>query len=101
MGAVRTRKRIDKIGRRLPSQFESDTFGEDHFCFGATMTHLARFAILLAIQPFLCALHRFELDTTMRFGFQSPSSVSVGPPRIMYLPPYFSTVAPASFLYSS
>src|SRR5947199_1813262 len=48
--------------RRSPSQFESDAFGEDHFCFCATMTHLARFAILLAIQPLLCALHRFELE---------------------------------------
>ena len=40
-------------------------------------------------------------STTMRFGSQSPSSTSVAPPRTMYLPPYFSTVAPASFLYSS
>src|SRR4030095_8182373 len=37
----------------------------------------------------------------MRFGFHSPSSTSVFPPRTMYLPPYFSTVAAASFLYSS
>src|SRR4029077_18960743 len=40
-------------------------------------------------------------STTMRFGFQSPSNTCVLPPRTMYLPPYFSTVAPASFLYSS
>src|SRR5215475_9722722 len=40
-------------------------------------------------------------STTMRFGFQSPSSTSVLPPRTMYFPPYFSTVAPANFLYSS
>src|SRR5437870_13848858 len=40
-------------------------------------------------------------STTMRFGSQSPSSTLVAPPRTMYLPPYFSTVAPASFLYSS
>src|SRR6184192_3251143 len=39
--------------------------------------------------------------TTIRFGFQSPSNTSVLPPRTMYLPPYFSTVAPASFLYTS
>ena len=34
----------------------------------------------------------------MRFGCQSPSNVSAAPPRTMYLPPYFSTVAPAWFL---
>src|SRR5438132_7479382 len=40
-------------------------------------------------------------STTMRFGFQSPSSTSVLPPRTMYFPPYFATVGPASLLYSS
>ena len=34
----------------------------------------------------------------MRFGFQSPSSTSVLPPRTMYLPPYFSTVAAGELL---
>src|SRR5437762_7217474 len=48
--------------RRSPSQFESDSFGEDHLCFCGTMTHLARFSVLLAIQPLLCALYRFELQ---------------------------------------
>src|SRR6266446_2890369 len=40
-------------------------------------------------------------STTMRFGFQSPSSTSVLPPRTMYFPPYFATVVPARFLYPS
>src|SRR5438445_4259876 len=39
--------------------------------------------------------------TTMRLGFQSPSSVGTWPPRTRNLPPYFSTVPGTCFRYSS
>jgi hypothetical protein len=39
--------------------------------------------------------------TTMRFGFQSPSSVCTWPPRTRNVPPYFSTVPGTYFRYSS
>ena len=38
------------------------------------------------------------LSVTNRFGSQSPSSVSVRPPRTMYFPPYAATESAASVL---
>jgi len=71
------------------------------FVLGGAVTHLARLAIFLRSSA---TLWRAALTRTR---VQQCAWVAIAfeyfglPPRMMYFPPYFSTVEPASFLYSS
>ena len=49
------------VSRYLLVSRSGNSFNHDHVGFGRAMSHLARFAIFVAVQPFLCSRHAFKL----------------------------------------
>src|SRR6266487_6179397 len=57
------------MGPSRPTICKSNAFDQDHLRLCGAMAHLARFAILFAIQPLPGLLRRFELKDNDALGF--------------------------------